>query len=372
MTTAAEIGLRAARIVTDVMDGTATTGSTNSLTDTVNLIQPNAHWDRGTLFILSGTHSGKVMKVNGYVSNRLSFDPLASVLCVHQVETATVVGTVTGDGNATVIITAAGMNNSPKTLSVAVINLDTASAVGGKIRTAMNAESDITNYFTVGGSGATITLTPKIAVANDTTLNICIDNGTCTGLTAAPTSANTTAGVAGPRYAVIRGVYPWTQVLSAIQEALDMTHVTGVDSTLLGDGETINFTLPAGVYNLKIIRFTRDTTSWLVSNHWREFGGQLRFDPYYAPVDGDTIDIVYRKPHDAITAYSTTINAEIDTDWLTYKTAENLLWWALGNYGSSAEYRIEERMNRVMAALKGKAARRDGPDIVLKTSGVYI
>jgi len=372
MTTAAEIGLRAARIVTDVMDGTATTGTSTSLTDTVNLVQPNAHWDIGTLFILSGTHAGKAVMIKGHVGNRLSFDTLGSVLCVHQVETATVVGTVTGDGNATVIVTAAGMNNSPKTLSVAVLNLDDASAVGGKIRAAMNADSDITNYFTVGGSGATITLTPKIAVANDTTLNISIDNGTCTGLTAAPTSANTTAGVAGPRYAVMRGVYPWAQVMSAMQQALDMTHVTGIDSTLLGDGETIDFDLPAGVYNLKGVTFTRDAYTRLASNHWKEFNGQLRFDPYYAPVDGDTINIIYRKPHDAITSYSTTINTEIDQDWLTYKTAENLLWWALGVYSSSAEHKIEERMNRVMAALKGRTARRDGPDIVLKTSGVYI
>ena len=41
-----------------------------------------------------------------------------------------------------------------------------------------------------------VELTALTAAANDGTLNIAIANGTCAGLTAAPTSANTTAGVA--------------------------------------------------------------------------------------------------------------------------------------------------------------------------------
>lgn len=115
-----------------------------------------------------------------------------------QVETATVVGTIgpAGAGNATVIVTAAGMTGSPLTVAVAVANDDTAAQVGGKIRTALGNEANITDKFTVGGANATVSLTQKSpALANDATLNISIDNGTCTGLTAAPTSANTTAGV---------------------------------------------------------------------------------------------------------------------------------------------------------------------------------
>lgn len=113
-----------------------------------------------------------------------------------QVETATVVGTVTGSGNAAVIVTAAGMTGSPKTINVAVLILDNASAVGGKIRTALGLDADVTALYDVSGAGADVILTRKTFAANDATLNISIDNGTCTGLTAAPTSANTTAGVA--------------------------------------------------------------------------------------------------------------------------------------------------------------------------------
>ncbi|HEU4341002.1 MAG TPA: hypothetical protein VFU31_05475 [Candidatus Binatia bacterium] len=111
-----------------------------------------------------------------------------------QVETATVVGTITGTGNASVTVTARGMNGSPKTISVAVTSGDTASLVGAAIRLALATDADVAALFLTGGSGANITLTSHTYAANDSTLNIAIANGTCTGLTAAPTSTNTTAG----------------------------------------------------------------------------------------------------------------------------------------------------------------------------------
>ena len=111
-----------------------------------------------------------------------------------QVETGTVIGTITQSGNASVTVTAFGMGNSPKTIPVAVTLSDTASIVGGLIRTALAFDSDIAAMFLVSGTGANVVLTKHLAAANDSTLNIAIDNGTCTGLTAAPTSTNTLAG----------------------------------------------------------------------------------------------------------------------------------------------------------------------------------
>jgi len=112
-----------------------------------------------------------------------------------QVETATVTGTITGTGNASVIVTARGMNGSPKTISVAVTDTDTASIVAAAIRLALATDADVAALFLTGGSGANITLTSHTYSANDSTLNISIDNDTCTGLTPALTSTNTTAGV---------------------------------------------------------------------------------------------------------------------------------------------------------------------------------
>jgi hypothetical protein len=113
---------------------------------------------------------------------------------IKQVETATIVGTITGDGDASVTVTAAGMTGSPKTLLVPVLNGDTASVVAGKIRTALSADVDVIALFTVGGTGAAVSLTKLIAADNDSTLNIAYTNGTCTGLTPNATSANTVEG----------------------------------------------------------------------------------------------------------------------------------------------------------------------------------
>lgn len=115
-------------------------------------------------------------------------------MTTQQVETATVAGTVTGTGNATVTITSRDVSGSPLAVSVAVTNLDTASIVGGLIRTALAFNSAVAAQFLVSGSTTSIVLTSHLSRANDSTLNIAIANGTCTGLTAAPTSTNTTAG----------------------------------------------------------------------------------------------------------------------------------------------------------------------------------
>lgn len=135
---------------------------------------------------------------------------------VAQVETATAAGTITGSGNATVVVTAAGMSGSPITLSVAVTNGDTAATWAGKVRDAMRADSRITALFVVSGSSTSIVLTRIAKAANDATLNISLDNGTCTGITTAATSANTTAGVAQGEAAADAVVVAWTTRADAI------------------------------------------------------------------------------------------------------------------------------------------------------------
>jgi len=114
----------------------------------------------------------------------------------YQVETATVAGTIgaSGAGNVSVTVTGATIPGSPIVVNSAVANDDTASAVAALIRADLNELAAITNLFTVGGSGAAVTLTALSKLGNDTTLNIATATGTATGLTAAPTSVNTTAG----------------------------------------------------------------------------------------------------------------------------------------------------------------------------------
>lgn len=126
-----------------------------------------------------------------------------------QVETATAAGTITGSGNAEVVVTAANVPGSPLTFSVAVESGDLPAAWAAKVRTALAADATLSQYFDVGGSLTGITLSSKPTLshtiqgqsvgaypANDATLNISLDNDTCTGITTAATSADTVAGAA--------------------------------------------------------------------------------------------------------------------------------------------------------------------------------
>jgi hypothetical protein len=203
-----------------------------------------------------------------------------------QVETATAAGTITGAGNASVVVTAAGMTGSPKTISVAVANTDTAATWAGKVRTALAADSAVAALFTVGGSTTAISLTRlptstytvgsetvNIYAANDATLNISLDNGTCTGITTAATSANTTAGVATdgtkiydsgtdfegvtiPTIAVVQGL------LISEDSGLATVTVAGAgDSYDIKSDEVMLKTSSTGIGGDTSLTFTPDTTT---------------------------------------------------------------------------------------------------------------
>lgn len=162
-----------------------------------------------------------------------------------QVETATVVGTVTLGGNATVIVTAAGMTGTPITTNVAVLLNDTPDTVAQKIRTALALVANIVAKFAVGGSGPYVQLTRLIAAASDATLNISVANGTCTGLTDDTTSDTTTAGVANAVIAAVRSI-------SGPGLSLDTEDVTTHDSTEAWE-EVVATILRTGEVALEIV-----------------------------------------------------------------------------------------------------------------------
>jgi hypothetical protein len=177
----------------------------------------------------------------------------AWVAGVAQVETATAAGTITGSGNASVVVTAAGMTGSPKTISVPVLNGDTASVWAGKVRNAIAADSAVSALFTIGGTTTAIQATRKpTATVNginffpgdDATLNISLDNGTCTGITTAATSSNTTAGVLTEGVIVDSGgtedfegntITPMTKINGVLMQV-----VSGTDVEITSTGGMIN------------------------------------------------------------------------------------------------------------------------------------
>lgn len=165
--------------------------------------------DVASFFDVSGSNANVVLTAKTGAANDATMNiAVANTSCVGIVDDATSNDTTAGhagSGNATVTVTADGMPNSPKAVSVAVLVGDTASVVGGKIETALGLDADVSGYFTISRSGPDVTLTRKAVAANDATMNIAIANDTCNGLTAAPASTNLTAGVAGDTAAQVAG-----------------------------------------------------------------------------------------------------------------------------------------------------------------------
>jgi len=200
----ASIGLNAkARYTSANITGTPQVGPNS---ETVSMTDANVIYSFDALLIGAGEIADIEIVSNTEDSGT---NPWNWVEGTAQVETATAAGTISASGNASVVVTSAGMTGSPITLSVAVLNGDTAAAWATKVRTALNANAVIAERFTVGGSTTAISLTRKATTtftvgtetiskypANDATLNIALADGTSTGVTTAATSANTTAGVA--------------------------------------------------------------------------------------------------------------------------------------------------------------------------------
>jgi hypothetical protein len=117
---------------------------------------------------------------------------------VAQVETATVVAVAgaTSNGNLAVTVTGARITGSPLAVSVPLTTAaNTAALVAAQVRARFNATAAISSKYTVGGTGANVTLTEIDPQNNDATLNIAIAAGL--GVSAITTSTDTTAGVGG-------------------------------------------------------------------------------------------------------------------------------------------------------------------------------
>lgn len=148
-----------------------------------------------------------------------SANTTAGVAAVKQQENIYVTGTIGTEGDAVVVVTAAGMANSPITISVPVSKNDSATVVASKVNAALAENSDITDFFTISpDNGRYVRLTAKVAADSDPTLNISIANGTCTGLTAIPNSsvdANGNAGTKQVETLTVAGSisYNWTYSL---------------------------------------------------------------------------------------------------------------------------------------------------------------
>jgi hypothetical protein len=136
-----------------------------------------------------------------------------------QKETNTVVGTVAAGAGlyCTVTVTNALYLVTPQVYNVAVTSGDSATVVAGKIAAWLNNYRSFNDYFVATTSTNNLIVECKIADANQSTFNIEVKNGNCTGLTTT-NSANTTAGVANTYQEVESSTpIPFNWVSSAIQ-----------------------------------------------------------------------------------------------------------------------------------------------------------
>lgn len=135
----------------------------------------------------------------------------AFVAGVAQVETATVVAAAgaTSSGNCIVTVTGSTLTGSPLAVTIPLTtSANTATLVASALAAGLNANTAIAAKYSVASSGADIILTVKADangnyLADDGTLNIAIPGGL--GITAAPTSADTTAGVVSSGVQVLDG-----------------------------------------------------------------------------------------------------------------------------------------------------------------------
>lgn len=139
---------------------------------------------------------------------------------VAQVDTATIIAAAgcTSNGNLTVTITSAYLDGSPLDVTVPLTTAahTTADLIAAAVRTALAANADIAANYTVGGTGADVTLTRPLHLygEDDSTLNIAI--AAARGVSAAVASADTVAGVAGASW----------ERLSSTGDPLDMLGTT--------------------------------------------------------------------------------------------------------------------------------------------------
>lgn len=109
---------------------------------------------------------------NDATLNIASIDDTCTGLTAQATSADTLAGSVSGAGDAEIIITAVDLTGTPLTVSVAVLDGDTTEQVAEKIRVALQATSAITDDFIVGGIGVKVSLTNKNVAAVSALSNV--------------------------------------------------------------------------------------------------------------------------------------------------------------------------------------------------------
>lgn len=166
------------------------------------------------------------------------------------------------------------------------------------------------------------------------------------------------ACAASDQYAVADSDYPRHLLVQAINRALvEIGEVASEDTSLTTVEDQQEYTLPAGVYNVKELYIASETSSpydYVPNYNWIERGGKIIFDDSYIPeADGYTIKVVYNDPAGTLDDDSDTISDYIFKDLLAWKAAVHCLRWRMQRTKED-EPHIKQLLNEALTMAERK------------------
>jgi len=189
------------------------------------------------------------------------------------------------------------------------------------------------------------------------TYAVVTDYASATGIFtfAALTGAGIVAGVQYSVFSLMSGLNLYDMIHALNQALQDCGDVLQEDETLVTIADQEDYTLPTGVSHVREIHTTSETAApyyWRPSTHWEEINGKLRFPYQYAPASGAgyKIRIGYKAKHAALSVSTSEVSSQINTEWLKYTAAINLIRSLANRGGNWSDYKtiFEEAQQKVI------------------------
>jgi hypothetical protein len=170
---------------------------------------------------------------------------------------------------------------------------------------------------------------------------------------------------AGDRYAATGKFYPRQQMIQAVNKALnEMGLIVTEDMSLACDGSQ-RYTLPSGVNKLLQVHVDNgeDDEDFIPHYQWRVVGNELVFDTDEEPSSNyGNILLIYKAPHDELTADSDTVNRYIDDLHLAWSAAVELLRWR-DQRRDGQDDQLKQQLNEAMVMKERYAGRSRFPTV---------
>jgi hypothetical protein len=158
-------------------------------------------------------------------------------------------------------------------------------------------------------------------------------NSTTGVFTFADVGASIVAGVQYAAFALKAGANLYDLIASVNQSLREQAgHIRYKDATLLTITDEDEYTIPSGVSNIIKVEIARDTAApynYEPFTHWDEEDGLLKIPYQHMLSDAYSADhkvqITYMKKHATLDTYEDAIDPQINTNWLKFQSAINLI-----------------------------------------------